>query len=247
MPGNVGVTSEFSVPDTSAGRLDKLQIPSQSFFRCRLINTPREGRIAEGKSSPSFLASFPCLTFLWTWLIAQSCFPREYFWGMFSFTSLKLSDIKSYASLSLHGRYYPPTCRGRRRWANAEPPEELTVVIPHPIAAQSAETHCERLGFPLQSIPYDAISAWASSAGQTWNPSSFNTLSFCFSLCWERHLSFFLSLCLSPLSNSLLLSLSPSFPPSLSPSFPPSLPSSFPPSLSPPFLPPSLSFSREQY
>ena len=34
MPGNVGVTSEFSVPDTSAGRLDKLQMPSQSFFRC---------------------------------------------------------------------------------------------------------------------------------------------------------------------------------------------------------------------
>lgn len=46
------MTSEFSVPDTSAGRLDKLQIPSQSFLRCRLRSMPRKEPVLGGKMLP---------------------------------------------------------------------------------------------------------------------------------------------------------------------------------------------------
>lgn len=63
MPGNVGVTSEFSMPDTSAGRLDKLQIPSQSFFRCRLRNMPRKEPVLGGKCFPSLPAFLLVLHF----------------------------------------------------------------------------------------------------------------------------------------------------------------------------------------
>lgn len=47
----------------------------------------------------------------------------------------------------------PPACRGRQKWTDTELSEELTVVLPHPLAVQSTEACCEWLGFPYSLHP----------------------------------------------------------------------------------------------
>lgn len=64
---------------------------------------PREEPALGGKMLP-LLLGFLSLSYVSMNLACCSeLFARESFWGLFSFTSLELSDIASYASLSLRG------------------------------------------------------------------------------------------------------------------------------------------------
>lgn len=66
------------MPDTSAGRLDKLQIPSQSFFRWRLRKMSREELVLGGKMLPSLRLPLSAYSSTNVTCISQGCF-KEYF------------------------------------------------------------------------------------------------------------------------------------------------------------------------